>query len=129
MCDLDHPIFASAEHRQGPNHQTVDLGFKTQTKKSSQWFCGQISDKPPPPVLRLNRKTHASCLLHVYDADHTWHQSTSRSSGHRVPDLCLIIPDPLNQVSYSCLNPRHYLSCRIHHLHITRQATAFLQTE
>jgi hypothetical protein len=56
--------------------------------------------KPLPVVLRLNQETHASRLLHVYDVDCTRHHPTSRSSSHRVPDLCLIIPDPLHQVSY-----------------------------
>jgi hypothetical protein len=79
--------------------------------------------------LRLNRKTRASCLLHVYDTDRTRHHPTSRSSGHQVPDLCLIILDPPHQVSYSCLDPCRCLPCRIHHLHITRQANTFLHTE
>jgi hypothetical protein len=113
----------------GPNHQTVDLGSEAQTKKLSQWFWGQTTDKPSPPVLRLNRKTCASCLLHVYDADHTWHHLTSQSFSCWVPDLYLIIPDPPHQISYSCLDPRCCLPCHIHHLHITRQAITFLQTE
>jgi hypothetical protein len=112
-----------------PNHQTVDLVFQPQTKKLSHWSWGQTTNKPSPPVLRLNRKPHASRLLHMYNADHTRYHPTSRSSGHRVPNLCLIISDPLHQVSYSCLNPRHYLPCCTRHLHITRQATMFLQTK
>jgi hypothetical protein len=80
----------------GPNHQTINLGFEAQTKKLSQWFWGQTTDKPSPPVLWLNQKTHASRLLHVYGADHTRRHPTSRSSDHRIPDLCLIIPDPTN---------------------------------
>jgi hypothetical protein len=113
----------------GPNHQTINLGFEAQTKKSSQWFWGQTTNKSPPPVLRLNWKTHTPHLLHVYNMDHTRHHSTSRSSGHWVPDLFLIIPDPAHQVSNSCLDPPCFLPCRIRHLHITRQATMFLQTK
>jgi hypothetical protein len=82
----------------GPNHQTINPSFEAQTKKLSQWFWCQTTDKPSPSVLRLNRKTHASRLLHVYDVDHTWHHPTSWSSDHRIPDLCLIIPDPPHQV-------------------------------
>jgi hypothetical protein len=104
----------------GLNHQTVDLGFEAQTKKPSQWFWGQTTDKSSPPILSLNEKTHAFRLHHVYDADHTWRHSTSRSSDIWVPDLCLIIPNPPHQVSYSCLDPRCCLPCHIHHLHITR---------
>jgi hypothetical protein len=113
----------------GPNHQTVDLDFEDQTKKSSQWFWGQTTNKPSPSVLRLNQKTHASRLLHVYDADCTRRHSISWSSSHRVPNLCLIIPDSPHQISYSCLDPHHCSSCRIRHLHITRQANMFLYTE
>jgi hypothetical protein len=83
-----------------PNH---DLGFEAQRMKPVEWFLGQTTDKPSPPVLRLNRKTCASCLLNVYDVDHTRHHPTTRSSSHQVPDLCLIIPDPLHHVSYSVL--------------------------
>jgi hypothetical protein len=76
------------------NHQIIDLSFEAQTKKLLQWFWGQTTDKPPSPVLRLNRKTCASCLLHVYDVDYTWHHPTSWSFRHKVPDLWLTISDP-----------------------------------
>jgi hypothetical protein len=91
-------------------------------------FEAQIT-KPSPPVLRLNRETHASRLLHVYDANRTQRHPTSRSSGHRVPNLCLIIPDPLHQVSYSCLDPRRCMPCCICHLYIMRLANVFLHTK
>jgi hypothetical protein len=113
----------------GLNHQTVDLSFDAQTKKPSQWFWGQTTYKPLLPVLRLNRKTCASRLLHMYDADRTRYHSTSWSSSHRVLDMWLIIPDPPHQVSYSCLDLHRCLSCRIHHLRIMRQANTFLHTE
>jgi hypothetical protein len=112
----------------GPNHQTIDFGFEAQTKKLSQWFWGKTTNKPSPPVFRLNRETRASRLLNVYDADRTQHHLTSQSYGHRVPDLRLIIPDPPHQVSYSCLDPHHCTPCRIRHLHITSQANVFLHT-
>jgi hypothetical protein len=47
-------------------------------------------------VLRLNQETRTPRLL-VYGADYTQRHSTSQSSSHRVPDLCLTIPDPLHQ--------------------------------
>jgi hypothetical protein len=82
-----------------PNHQTIAAGFEAQTgkseppilrinqKKQSQWFWGQTTDKPSTLVLRLNQETGAS-RLRVHGADHTRCHPTSRSSGHRVPDLC-----------------------------------------
>jgi hypothetical protein len=91
-------------------------------------FEAQIT-KLSPPILRLNQEIRAPRLLHVYDVDRTQRHLTSWSSGHRVPDLCMIIPDSLHQVSYSCLDPHRCPPCRIHHLHITRQANTFLQTE
>jgi hypothetical protein len=39
----------------------------------------------------------------VHGADRTQCHLTSRPSDHRVPDVSLIIPGPLHQVSYSCL--------------------------
>jgi hypothetical protein len=39
---------------------------------------------------------------------------------------CVIIPSPLHQVSYSCHDPRHCLSCRTCNLHTTRQANMTL---
>jgi hypothetical protein len=78
-------------------------------------------------VLRPNQET---CTPHlpVHGADRTQRHPTSRSSGHRVPDLCLTILDPLHQVSYSCLDPCHCPSCRSCHLHTMRQANTFLHT-
>jgi hypothetical protein len=72
-----------------PNHsQTVVIGFEAQTdKKSFEWFWGQTIHKPLTLVLRLNQETHAP-HLHMHGTDRTWRHSTSRSSGHRVPDLC-----------------------------------------
>jgi hypothetical protein len=124
----------------GPNQETITIILRPKSsnrrpwfwgpnQEPSQWFWGQTTDKPSPPVLRLNRKTCASRLLHVYDADCTRRHPTSRSSGHWVSDLCLIIPDPPHQVSYSCLDPHRYLPCHICHLHIMRQANTFLHTE
>jgi hypothetical protein len=124
-----HTVFIHPSVSRHKPTNLLPLGFEAQTKKLSQWFWGQITEKLSPPVLRLNQKTHASRLLHVYDADHTRRHSTSRSSGHWVPDLCLIIPDPPHQVSYSCLHHHRCTPCCIRHLHITRQANTFLHNE
>jgi hypothetical protein len=79
-------------------------------------------------VLRLNQETHAPRLL-VHGADHTQRHPTSRSSGHRVLDLCLTISSPLHQVSYSCLDPLRCLPCCTYHLYIMGQANTFLHTK
>jgi hypothetical protein len=46
-------------------------------------------------VLRLNQETRAP-RFHVHVIDHTRCYPTSRSSDHRVPDLCLTIINPLH---------------------------------
>jgi hypothetical protein len=102
-------------------------------------FVGKITNqqllvlrpKPGNPstlVLRLNHETCTPHLL-VHSADRTQRHSTSQLFGHRVPDLCLTIPGPLHQVSYSCLNAHHCSPCRTCHLHIMRQANTFLHTK
>jgi hypothetical protein len=78
-------------------------------------------------VLRLNQETCAP-RLHVHGTDRTQRHPTSRSSSHRVPNLCLTIPGPLHQVSYSCLDPRRCPPCRTCYLHTTRQANTILHT-
>jgi hypothetical protein len=72
-----------------PNHsQTVAIGFEAQTdEKPTKWFWGQTTHKPSTLVLRLNQETHAP-RLQVHGADRTQRHPTSRSPGHRVPDLC-----------------------------------------
>jgi hypothetical protein len=71
-----------------PNYsQIVAIGFEAQTdEKPSQWFWDQTTDKPSTLVLRLNQETRAPCL-HVHGADCKRRHPTSRSPGHRVPDL------------------------------------------
>jgi hypothetical protein len=80
---------------------------------------------PSTLVLRPNQETRTPHIL-VYGADLTRRHPTSRSSDHRVPDLCLTIPCPLHQVSYSCHDPRCWPSCRTCHLHTMRQANLIL---
>jgi hypothetical protein len=76
-------------------------------------------------VLRLNQETRAP-RFYVHVIDHTRCYPTSRSSDHRVPDLCLIIINPLHQVSYSCHDPHHCLPCRTYNLHTMRPASTIL---
>jgi hypothetical protein len=78
-------------------------------------------------ILRLNQETRAP-RLHMHGADHTWRHPTSRSSNHRLPDMCLTIINPLHQVSYSYLDSHRYLSCHTCHLHTTRQVNVILHT-
>jgi hypothetical protein len=75
------------------------------------WFCG------------LTKKPTLLFSLCIVQTAH----SVTASSGHRVPDLCLIIPDPLHQVSYSYHDPYRCPPCHIYHLHTTRQANMILQ--
>jgi hypothetical protein len=48
--------------------------------------------------------------------------------GHRVPDLCLTIPSPLHQISYSCHDSHCCPSCCTCHLHTISQANVILYT-
>jgi hypothetical protein len=104
-----------------PAEETIDLGFEAKP------------GNPKPPVLRPNREKpskqeiRAPRLL-VHGADRTQHHPTSRSFSHQVPDLCLIIPGPLHQVSYSCHDPHCCPPCHTCLLHTTRQANAILHT-
>jgi hypothetical protein len=115
------------------------LDFEPQSKKPSRWFLGlnhQIgaadfevqTENPTTLVLRLNQETCTPHLL-VHGADHTRRHLTFRSSGHRVPDLCLTIPGPLHRVSYSYLDPHRCPSCRTCYLHITKQSNMILHTK
>jgi hypothetical protein len=83
----------------GPNRENRATGFEAKQRKSSplilrpnrrkpsEWFWRQTTHKPSTLVLRLNHETCDS-HLHVHDADRTQRHPTSRSPGHRVPDLC-----------------------------------------
>jgi hypothetical protein len=82
--------------------------------------------KPNHPCLRVGCHKTCNPRLLVHGVDRTQCHLTSWSSDHQVLDLCRTILDPLHQVSYSCLDPSHCLSCRTCHLHITRQANVFL---
>jgi hypothetical protein len=90
-----HTVFIHSLVLRHKSTNLLPLGFEVQTKKLSLLFRGQPTDNPLPPVLRLNRKTHASRLLHVYDVDRTRRHPTSWFFGHRVPNLCLIFPNPI----------------------------------
>jgi hypothetical protein len=92
-------------------------------------FVGQItklqllilrpkSENSTTLVLRPNQETRTPHLL-VHGIDRTRCHPNSRLAGHRLPDLCLTIPGPLHQVSYSCLDPRCCPSCRTCYLHTT----------
>jgi hypothetical protein len=102
-----------------PNHsQTAAIGFEAQTdEKPSEWFWGQTTHKSSTLVLRLNQETHAP-RLHVHGADHTRRHQTSRSPGHRVPDLCdhprssapalLLLPRSLSLYAMPHMPPAHH---------------------
>jgi hypothetical protein len=83
-------------------------------KTNRPWFWGSTK-KPVLPV--------SLCTIQIAHSD-----LTSWSSGHWVPDLCLIITAPLHQASYSCHDPRRCPPCRTCQLHTTRQANVILHT-
>jgi hypothetical protein len=83
------------------------LGYKSPMQPVASTHPSSVSsprdlhdDATSTLVLRLNQETRTPRLL-VHGADCTQRHSTSQSSSHRVSDLCLTIPDPLRQVSYS----------------------------
>jgi hypothetical protein len=77
-----------------------------------------------------NRSCQETRTLHllVQGPNRTRCHPTFRSSGHRVPNLCLTIIDPVHQVPYSFLDPYRCPSCRTCHLHTTGQANVILHT-
>jgi hypothetical protein len=110
----------------GPNQETITVILRPKSPNRSCQFEAQTG-KPSILVLRLNQETHAHRLL-VHVTDHTWHHLTSRPSGHWVPELCLTIPSPLHQVSYSCLDPHRCPPCCPYHLHTMRQTNMIPHT-
>jgi hypothetical protein len=71
-----------------PNWRKLSpLILRSNQRRPSEWFWGQTTHKPSTLVLRLNQETRAP-RLHVHGVDRTRRHSTSRSSGHRVPDMC-----------------------------------------
>jgi hypothetical protein len=99
--------------------------FETQITKPELPVLRPKPKNPSTLVLRPNQETCAP-RLHVHSTNRTRCHPTSRLSDHRVPDLCLIIPGPLHQVSYSCHDSCHCPPCHTCHLHTTRQANAIL---
>jgi hypothetical protein len=119
------------------NRKTIThLVLRPKLRNRHSDFVGQITKlqllvlrhKPGNPstlVLRLNQETRSPRLL-VYGTDCTRCHPTSRSSSHRVPDLCLTISDHLHQVSYSCLDSHRCPPYRTCYLYTMRQANTIL---
>jgi hypothetical protein len=101
--------------------------FDAQITKSKLPVLRHKSGNPSTLVLRLNQEICAPRLL-MHGTNRTQHHPTSRSSGHPVLDMCLTIPGPLHQVSYSYHDPRHCPPCCTCHLHTMRQANIILHT-
>jgi hypothetical protein len=76
--------------------ETVTTDFEAKSMKTIH--------KPSTLVLRLNQETHTP-RLHMHGVDRTWCHPTSRSPGHRIPDLCDHPRSSANQVSYSYHDP------------------------
>jgi hypothetical protein len=113
------------------NWQTVvHLVLRNKPRNRLGDFEAQIT-KLELPVLRPksgnrpNQETCAPCLI-VHGTDGTRCHLTSQSCDHWVPDLCLTIPGPLHQVSYSCQDPCCCPPCHTCHLHTMRPANAIL---
>jgi hypothetical protein len=76
-----------------------------------------MTHKSSTLVLRLNQETRTP-RLHVHSADCTWCHPTSRSPGHRVPDLCdhprssapglLLVPRSSSLHAMPHLSPAHH---------------------
>jgi hypothetical protein len=130
------------------------LGFEVQTNKASRWFCGtnhhtiaasfevQIG-KHKRLVLRPNHQTIATSFeanpgetVNLgFEAKQTNLFSSSPCAWcwlHTAsPNMLIIRPSSTRLVldhpqSYSYIDPCCYPSCHTYHLHITRQANAFL---
>jgi hypothetical protein len=125
LCGIEAQTKKSSRWFWGTNHQTGATGFEAQPRNPKPPILRPNREKPLTLVLRPNQETHAPHLL-IHGADHTRRHPTSWSPGHQVPDLCLTIPSPLHQVSYSCHIPHHCLSCCTCHLHTMRQANTIL---
>jgi hypothetical protein len=96
----------------GSYHQTTATSFEAETgklervvlrpnrKNRSHCFWGQIGRNHWPWFWGWTKKHVLLVSLCTVQTTHKRHP-TSRSSGHRVPDMCLTIPRSLHQVSYS----------------------------
>jgi hypothetical protein len=89
-----------------------------------------LRPKPRSPstlILRPNQETRAPHLF-MHSVDRKRHHPTSRSSDHRVSNMCLTISGPLHQIYYSCQDLRHCPPYHTCHLRTTRQANVILHT-
>jgi hypothetical protein len=95
------------------------LHFETQITKPELSVLKLKLGNPSTLVWRVNQETRAP-RLYMYGAYRKRCHPTSRSSRHQVSNLWLIIPGPLHQVFYSCLDYRRCPSCRTCHIYTTR---------
>jgi hypothetical protein len=90
--------------------------LRSNRRKLSQWFWDQTTHKQLTLILMLNQETCAP-RLHMNGADRTRCHPTSRSSDHRVSDLCdhprssapglLLLPRFLSLLTMPHLPPAH----------------------
>jgi hypothetical protein len=103
---------------------------------SSSWFWGPklktitilLRPKSPTCCHRFDAKSENPCFSSAPRVRYGSHTASPNLPIIRPPSTRLVSnhPDPPHQFSYSCLDPRRCLSCRVRHLHIMRQAIAFL---
>jgi hypothetical protein len=67
--------------------ETVTTGFEAKPVKTVGVVLRSTTHELSTLILRLNQETRAP-RLHVHNADRILRHPTSRSPGHRVPDLC-----------------------------------------
>jgi hypothetical protein len=108
--------------------QTVAIGFEA---KPGETAATGLEAKPGETIdLGFEAKTRNPCS----SSPCAWYRPQTASpdlSISRPPSTRLVLdhPGPLHQVSYSYLYPRCCQPCHTYHLHIIRQANAFLHTK
>jgi hypothetical protein len=100
--------------------------FWDQTKKPSRWFWG-LNHQTGAVEFEAQTGKHDDIGFEAQPRNQRSSSPCAWCKPHTVsPDLYLIIPSPLYQTSYSCLDPRHCPPCHICYLHTMRQASVIL---
>jgi hypothetical protein len=132
LPDVDacpHTIFIYSSVLRRKSTNLLPLVLRLKLRNHHDDFAAQITKslplvlRPKPGNPHFSFSPHVQCGSHMASTDLliVWPPSAR--------DLCLIILDPLHQVSYSCLDTHHCPLCRICYLHITRQSNTFLHTK
>jgi hypothetical protein len=98
--------------------------FKAKPEKTVAISFEVKSEETVPVVLRLNQETRALVSICTVQTAHGVTRPLDRLTTEY--PTCATISDPLQQVSYSCHDPRRCLPYHTCHLHTTRQANTIL---